>query len=200
MINVAIGDAAIEYEGREYILRPSFYAMQRIGSPEEIKEIAELCYSALARKQAGFNNNHYEINACYHVLTSCGGDDIPVELYGYFDDNGEGMPVFIEGVEPVGKMIVIANHLISKGMNGNPSAYMMRRGRSSGAKLELFNPIDYVSSAVSHLGLSFNDAWTMTMIELQRAIESKFPQSEKQKQSMMNADELRDLKKKIKRG
>ena len=31
MINVAIGDAAIEFEGREYILRPSFYSMQRIG-------------------------------------------------------------------------------------------------------------------------------------------------------------------------
>lgn len=197
MINVAIGDAAIEFEGREYILRPSFYSMQRIGSPEEIKDTAEWCFSASQRIAAGQMLIRDELYACLHVLQSCCDLDIPHELFGYYDTDGDDW-VFVEGIEPVNNLVILANLMLNNGMNGKPSAFMMRRAKTSKVKQSLFDPLEFVSSAVCHLGLSFDDAWKLTMIQLQRAIENKFPEDKKKADSMMTAAELLALKAKIK--
>lgn len=198
MPNVAIGDAAIEYGGREFILRPSFFSMQRLGSPQDIKDVTDCCYSALARHQSGAMVNHYELNACWHVITCCGGDEIPHDLFGCYDTDENGNLVFTHGAEPYGRLILLANHLLTMGIRGKPSAYMMRRARTAKQSADLFDPLEFVASAMNHLGLSTDEAWRLTMVELQRAIESKFPQDQKQKESMMSADELRALKAKIK--
>lgn len=197
MINVAIGDAAIEFEGREYILRPSFYSMQRIGSPEEIKDIAEWCFSASQRIAAGQMLIRDELYACLHVLQSCCDLDIPHELFGYYDTD-EDEWVFVEGIEPVSNLVILANLMLNNGMNGKPSAFMMRRAKTSKVNPSLFDPLEFVSSAVCHLGLSFDDAWKLTMIQLQRAIENKFPEDKKKADSMMTAADLLALKAKIK--
>jgi len=197
MLNVAIGDAAIEFEGREYILRPSFYSMQRIGSPEEIQDVAEWCFSASQRIAAGQMLIRDELYACLHVLQSCCDLDIPHELFGYYDTD-EDEWVFVEGIEPVSNLVILANLMLNNGMNGKPSAFMMRRAKTSKTKASLFDPLEFVSSAVCHLGLSFDDAWKLTMIQLQRAIENKFPEDKKKADSMMTAAELLALKAKIK--
>lgn len=197
MLNVAIGDAAIEFEGREYILRPSFYSMQRIGSPEEIQDVAEWCFSASQRIAAGQMLIRDELYACLHVLQSCCDLDIPHELFGYYDTD-EDEWVFAEGIEPVNNLVILANLMLNNGMNGKPSAFMMRRAKTSKTKASLFDPLEFVSSAVCHLGLSFDDAWKLTMIQLQRAIENKFPEDKKKADSMMTAAELLALKAKIK--
>lgn len=197
MLNVAIGDAAIEFEGREYILRPSFYSMQRIGSPEEIQDVAEWCFSASQRIAAGQMLIRDELYACLHVLQSCCDSDIPHELFGYYDVDGDGW-VFVEGIEPVNNLVILANLMLNNGMNGKPSAFMMRRAKTSKVKPSLFDPLEFVSSAVCHLGISFDDAWKLTMIQLQRAIENKFPEDKKKADSMMTAEELRALKSKVK--
>ena len=197
MINVAIGDAAIEFEGREYILRPSFYSMQRIGSPEEIQDVAEWCFSASQRIAAGQMLIRDELYACLHVLQSCCDLDIPHELFGYYDADDDEW-VFVEGIEPVNNLVILANLMLNNGMNGKPSAFMMRRAKTSKTKASLFDPLEFVSSAVCHLGLSFDDAWKLTMIQLQRAIENKFPEDKKKADSMMTAEELRALKSKVK--
>lgn len=197
MLNVAIGDAAIEFEGREYILRPSFYSMQRIGSPEEIKDAAEWCFSASQRIAAGQMLIRDELYACLHVLQSCCDLDIPHELFGYYDTD-EDEWVFVEGVAPVESLVTLANLMLNNGMNGKPSAFMMRRAKTNKVKSSLFDPLEFVSSAVCHLGLSFDDAWKLTMIQLQRAIENKFPEDKKKADSMMTAAELLALKAKIK--
>lgn len=197
MLNVAIGDAAIEFEGREYILRPSFYSMQRIGSPEEIKDAAEWCFSASQRIAAGQMLIRDELYACLHVLQSCCDLDIPHELFGYYDTD-EDEWVFVEGIEPVSNLVILANLMLNNGMNGKPSAFMMRRAKASKVNPSLFDPLEFVSSAVCHLGLSFDDAWKLTMIQLQRAIENKFPEDKKKADSMMTAEELRALKSKVK--
>lgn len=200
MINVAIGDAAIEFEGREYILRPSFYSMQRIGSPEEIKDTAEWCLSASQRIAAGQMLIRDELYACLHVLQSCCDLDIPHELFGYYDvdEINEKEWLFVEGAAPVENLVILANLMLNNGMNGKPSAFMMRRAKTNKAKPSLFDPLEFVSSAVCHLGLSFDDAWKLTMIQLQRAIENKFPEDKKKADSMMTAAELLALKAKIK--
>lgn len=198
MINVAVGDVAIEYEGHEYILRPSFYSMQRIGSPEEIKDVAEWCRSAMIRNDSGTMITMSELSACWHVLSSCCVEVIPESLYGYYDSDESGRVYFVDGDDTVHNLVVIANHLITNGINGKPSAYMMRKSRTANNKLELFDPLDFVASAMVHLGISNESAWKMTMIELQRAIETKYPQDKKQADSMMTASELRELKTKLK--
>ena len=197
MINVAIGDAAIEFEGLEYILRPSFYSVQRIGSPEEIKDVAEWCFSASQRIAAGQMLIRDELYACLHVLQSCCDLDIPHELFGYYDTD-EDEWVFIEGAAPVENLVTLANLMLNNGMNGKPSAFMMRRAKTNKVKSSIFDPLEFVSSAVCHLGLSFDDAWNLTMIQLQRAIENKFPEDKKKADSMMTAAELLALKAKIK--
>lgn len=199
MINVAVGDVAIEFEGHEYILRPSFYSMQRIGSPEEIKDVFEWCVSASVRIEHGQLLNRDELSACWHVLSSCCDEDIPAELFGYHDLDDAGNLVFIEGAEPVDRLIILANHLLVMGINGKPKPYMMRtRGGKKKNENVLFDPLEFVSAAVAQLDMSFDDAWKLRMVEFQRAIENKFPECQKKKESMMTADELRALKAKVK--
>ncbi|MGL6010326.1 MAG: DUF6246 family protein, partial [Shewanella oncorhynchi] len=132
-----------------------------------------------------------------HVLQSCCDLDIPHELFGYYDTDDDDW-VFVEGIEPVNNMVILANLMLNNGMNGKPSAFMMRRAKTSKVKQSLFDPLEFVSSAVCHLGLSFDDAWKLTMIQLQRAIENKFPEDKKKAESMMTAEELRALKSKVK--
>lgn len=182
MINVAVGDAAIEFEGREYILRPSFYAMQRIGSPEEIKDVFEWCVSASVRIEHGLLLSRDELSACWHVLSSCCDEDIPINLFGYHDANDDGILLFIEGAEPVYRLAILANHLLKFGINGKPSKYMERKSKSAkGDRSTGFDPIEFVSAAVTNLNMPFYDAWNLHMIEFQRAMDNIMPDEDKRK-------------------
>jgi hypothetical protein len=49
--NTSIGEVVISLEdGREFLLRPSFYAMNKIGSPEEIEQAINGCINSFSDK------------------------------------------------------------------------------------------------------------------------------------------------------
>jgi hypothetical protein len=196
MANTAVGEVAIYVDGQEYTLRPSFAAMQELGTPDDIQAKLSKCMAALHAEHVTV----WDLAACYSVIAACGGADIPDSWVGTiaFDDNEKAY--WTEGHDPHASLIVIANHLLSYGIAGKPSRARLRKAanaKPSDSKA-LFDPLEYVGAAIAHLGLNKDDAWNLTMVEFQRAIDAKYPPEDpKKEQSYMSADELRNLKRKV---
>jgi len=200
MINTSIGDACIEWGDEKFCFHPSFFSMQRLGEPKDIEDCAELALSGYYRARDLGVMTRSEFWTCLHILGCCETNEreISEEIYGYYDENG----VFHAGSEPVVNLGVIAWHLVNIGINGEPSERMKKLAkiRKKDTEREPFNPIEYVASAVAHLGMNQSDAWQLTMIEFQRAMESKFPPSQedqKRLDSMMTPEESKALIKRI---
>lgn len=203
MLNLSIGDAALEWrqseesEGVEFQFHPSFFSMQRIGEPEDIKYVSDMVFSAATNYSLTGAVYRREFNACVDVLQSCCDDDLPHELTGYYDEEGQ----YQEGAIELHDLIVMATHFLKFGVHGQPSRRMKSLSKfKKPQEVTLFDPVDFVTSAMAHLGVSRDDAWNMTMIEFQKAMESKYPPSEKQRKkeaSLMSRDDLRDLKARV---
>lgn len=204
MLNLSIGDAALEWrrseneEGVNFEFHPSFFSMQRIGEPEDIKFVSDTVYSAANSYSLTGAISWREFNACVDVLQSCCDDDLPHEMTGYYTESGE----FVQGAIDVHDLIVMAIHMLKFGIHGEPSKRMRALSRKDKPRdaVTLFNPVDFVTSAMAHLGISRDDAWNMTMIEFQKAMEAKFPPSEKERKkeaSLMSREDLRELKQRV---
>lgn len=198
MANIAIGEAAIYVDGQEVILRPSFANMQKIGTPEEIKETLWDCFNALQKQQAGLELHYSDILPCSIVFDACGGDLIDSKVFGQLSVSDDKIE-WIAGVEPIDNLIVMANHLLSWGINGKPSKGRLRKAANEkDGKEYLFDPLEFVGAAVAHLGMSTEDAWNLTMVEFQRIMDSKYPPIDPKKEKhYMTADELRELKQRV---
>lgn len=204
MLNLAIGDAALEWrrseneEGVNFEFHPSFFSMQRIGEPEDIKYVSDMVYQASTNYSLTGRVYRREFNACVDAIQSCCDDLLPHELTGFYDEEGH----YQEGAIELHDLIVMAIHMLKFGIHGEPSRRMKALSRKEEIKPEksLFNPIDFVMSAVAHLGISRDDAWQMTMLEFQKAMESKFPPTEKERKkeaSLMSREDLRALKQRV---
>jgi hypothetical protein len=199
MANIAIGEAAIYVDGQEVILRPSFANMQKIGSPEEIKEILWDCFNSLQKQQAGLELHYSDILPCSIVFDACGGDEIESRIFGQMSAPDADKLEWIAGIEPIDNLIVMANHLLSWGINGKPSKGRLRKAANEkDGKEYLFDPLEFVGAAVAHLGMNTADAWNLTMVEFQRIMDSKYPPIDPKKEKhYMTADELRELKQRV---
>lgn len=195
MANTAVGEVAIYVDGQEYTLRPSFAAMQELGTPEEIEARLIKCMDTLKSEYV----STWDLAACYAVIDACGGSAIPDSWVGNIQIDGE-RATWTEGTEPPSAMVIVANHLLSFGIMGKPNKARLRKAASAkpSASKSLFDPLEYVGTAIAHLGLNRDDAWNLTMVEFQRAIDAKYPpEDQKKEQSYMSADELRALKRKV---
>lgn len=86
---------------------------------------------------------------------------------------------FVGGVVPPSERVIIARHLLEHGMVGR--ARPGGDGRSAqGSYSQSFNAAEYIAAARVHLGLSSADAEAMSMTELQRMFELKFPDATRQ--------------------
>jgi len=197
MINVTIGDVEIKWGDEVYQLHPSFFSMQRLGTPKELMLTAEFCITGLVNFERGLNVLKAEISSCMEMISACCDSNMPDELLGYFDENGS----YIEGAIIMNDLLVLANHLVKYGINGEPSQYMIRRAQkhNKGQQTD-FDPLAFVYSAIVHLGVSREEAWRMNMLEYQRAMEAKFPPDDKEKAPSMTNSDLTALKKRLKRG
>ena len=196
MANTAVGEVAIYVDGQEYILRPSFAAMQELGSPEDIERKLFKCMDALKAEYV----TPWDLAACYSVIHACGGAEIPDTWVGTIEFNKEDKAYWTEGAEPPSAMVIIANHLLNFGIMGKPSKARLRKAANAkpSANKALFDPLEYVGAAIAHLGMNKDDAWNLTMVEFQRAVDAKYPPEDpKKEQSYMSADELRALKRKV---
>lgn len=178
-----IGQAVIRVGGREIFLNPSFLAMSRIGTPEEIVK-------AFVIVHAGHYPEH-RINdpvllrdvlaRCYAemVVTAANvvraSSDENISLFtGSFTTTRKGKLSYRPGKLPITHIIELARHLIRHGVMGDqpPEATTKDRGEYSNS----FDVRSFVYMAVAHLGMSESEAWNMTMTSFRAAMNAKFPE------------------------
>ncbi|MBZ5486900.1 hypothetical protein HW452_05110 [Halomonas aquamarina] len=172
--NVYAGELSITWQGRDWLFRPTLAAMAELGEPAEIVRL-------LGRIQApgadGFVAALAVLRAC-HV-----GDDDISPLIGFFKDV-RGRLRYVMGALPLQNIHVLGAKLAIAGIVGAPKP---RKG--GGKPMAAFDPAEFVGVAQAHLGLSSAEAWAMTMIEFQRAMDAKFPESESKKAEQPTEEE-----------
>lgn len=169
------GELSIHWKGRDYLFRPSLAAMSELGEPEHI---LRLLNRVQAYGRDGFVAALSVLSACYV------GDSEDIDpLIGFFKDV-RGRLRYVMGVMPLQNIHVLGAKLAIAGIVGAP------KPRSSGGKaMAVFDPSEFVGAAQAHLGLSSAEAWELTMIEFQRAMDAKFPDSDAKKNDQPTEEE-----------
>lgn len=199
MANTYAGEIGVMVGEREYLFRPSLRAIASLGNPREI--ISDYLMKLQEQPLERFSDNpwiRFEqekiwqsrlyglVQAAIRVMHACyvGNDDADWRLTGYYDER-RGKNRWVMGLMPPKNLHVIGTRLLINGVVGDPKP---RKGDKSGPARE-FNPAEYVALAQAHLGMSGKDAWDMTMIELQRALDAKFPPDDKANSGQPTVDE-----------
>lgn len=208
--------AEIDGEGREYLLRPSFYAMSQIGEPKRIE-------SAFGRVRMAMQVMVYgkayttadkpsleQLNDCINVIHACSDDNLPDALLGWFQPSrDESRLLYREGALSWKQIVVLADHLMRWGMVGEPderrSRVWVKGQQKKSDEPNLFDPAEYVGMAIHALHLSKDDAWNLTMFEFQRAFDKAYPIDESKvmpsqdeaEEAMDKARQIRERKKQM---
>lgn len=181
-ILTAIGEVGIHAGGRTYMLRPSLFAMSRLGSPEEIVETythimggAKLPPPLNAEQVAAWPGRlaRVQFSAALAVLHACAEDDLSeARLVGGINERGD----YTGGAVPPRDIVVLAQSLMRHGVNGDQEPggddeYPEERGEYSAR----FDPREHAAAAMAHLGATEAEAWAMTMTSLVGGLKSKYP-------------------------
>lgn len=169
MANIAAGELGVWLDGEEFIFRPSFRALSRMGEPKELGGL-------LNRVQQG---NRSAFAAALAVLSACCDKDIS-KLAGYYKDL-KGRLRYVQGVLPWEDVYYLGAKLLANGMAGDLSHSRrlkpMKEDDAKKAGQEEFDPAKFAAAAMVHLGLDTESAWNLTMHDFQRAMAVKFPDS-----------------------
>jgi hypothetical protein len=174
MILTEIGEVGV-YAGEQVVrLRPSLYAMSRLGDPVEIVEtFATVMGGADDEAQAG-----RLFQAALGVIYACAeGDSDPSGLFGTYESEG-GSFRYMPGAAPGEHVVALARCLLKHGITGALRPLPRRPGDDEPAYVKEFIARDHVAIAMAHLGVSERDAWNMTMTGLVGALRAKFPPAE----------------------
>ncbi len=187
MPRLSVGEFSIHLNGREFLFRPSFSALDKIGSPENITDA--FIKAQLANKD---NPTTYDIINAMIVLQSCyvGNDDI-YKLIGFTSDSKSGLPKFHYKHVPANDLIVLAKKLMIDGVVGKPKR---KPEKSNNDEQSDFNPLEFVSFAAKFFNVSMSEAWDLTMIEYQSRYAMEFPP---EKSEGMTKDKFKALQEKI---
>lgn len=156
MILTDVGEIGVYFEGREFILRPSLYAMTKLGNGQDIVAT----YALVAGGELSF---------CLAVIQACTEEDIR-DVFGFIDERLTFNKMFASA----GEIIIIAQSLMKHGIIGD-----VDRSKDDETKKkeysDSFDAKSYVSLAIAHLGVSEREAWAMTMTSIVGALRAKFP-------------------------
>lgn len=175
--------------GQDYLLRPSFEAMTRIGTPAEIvrayatihgsdvAKLLEACADTLRRipdwLSPSFNRSAEKVlSTCMHVLQACCEDDM-TPMIGEWK-GWRHCVVYRPGQMPKNDIIVLAQHLMQHGVVGKAKVRHLQR-HETGERTTEFKAFDYISAARSHFGMSRSEASQLTMTEFQMLLAAKYP-------------------------
>lgn len=175
--------------GQDYLLRPSFEAMTRIGTPAEIvrayatihgsdvAKLLEACTDTLRRipdwLSPSFNRAAEKVlSTCMHVLQACCEDDM-TPMIGEWK-GWRHCVVYRPGQMPKNDIIVLAQHLMQHGVVGKAKVRQLQR-HETGERTTEFKAFDYISAARSHFGMSRSEASQLTMTEFQMLLAAKYP-------------------------
>ncbi|WJJ59420.1 hypothetical protein [Salmonella phage ST44] len=189
-----IGEMRISLSDRSFFFKPSFRAMNEIGTPKEIVEVYAklngidyvaplqhveyLPFGAQMQVMKTISKPVYGrhvLSAAYIVMQSCCEDDISV-LIGGWKPTPRGVR-YVPGVMPVSDIIIIARNLMQHGIIGKSPLKVPERLEEQGKKTtNEFHASQYIISARTHFDMTRDDAENLSMTEFQMMIKNKYPE------------------------
>ena len=161
MILTAVGEIGVHAAGVDYKLRPSLYAMSKLGEPRDIVRV----FVNVMSEPPDFTD-------ALGVLFACCEDDVS-EVFGYNGLDGK----YIAGAASQDDVVPLARCLLKHGVTSALPALPVRADAEDQYTDE-FDARACASLAIAHLGMTSEQAWSMTMTEIMGALRAKFPQIE----------------------
>ncbi|MGL3127999.1 DUF6246 family protein [Klebsiella pneumoniae] len=175
--------------GRDYVLRPSFEAMSRLGEPEEIVRLyAEINGSDVQRvfydcdEAFGgvpdwmlpvINNLSDKIlSASMLVLQACCEEDLTRAIGEWSEIEGKIM--YLPGIMPKEDIVTLAKELMLHGIIGNAKVRRLQRHEAQETTTE-FNAAEYIAAAQTHFNIGLREASQLTMTAFQLLLAAKYP-------------------------
>uniref|UniRef100_A0AAU8GD17 Uncharacterized protein n=1 Tax=Salmonella phage vB_STmST19_KE13 TaxID=3161167 RepID=A0AAU8GD17_9CAUD len=189
-----IGEMRISLSDRSFFFKPSFRAMNEIGTPKEMVEVYAklngidyvaplqhveyLPFGAQMQVMKTISKPVYGrhvLSAAYIVMQSCCEDDISV-LIGGWKPTPRGVR-YVPGVMPESDIIIIARNLMQHGIIGKSPLKVPERLEEQGKKTtNEFHASQYIISARTHFDMTRDDAENLSMTEFQMMIKNKYPE------------------------
>lgn len=189
-----IGEMRISLSDRSFFFKPSFRAMNEIGTPKEIVEVyAKLngidyvaplqhveCLPFGAKMQVMKTISkpvygRHVLSAAYIVMQSCCEDDVSV-LIGGWKPTPRGVR-YVPGIMPVSDIIIIARNLMEHGIIGKSPLKVPERLEEQGKKTtNEFHASQYIISARTHFDMTRDESENLSMTEFQMMIKNKYPE------------------------
>ncbi len=189
-----IGEMRISLADGSFFFKPSFRAMNEIGTPKEIVEVYArlngidyvaplqhveyLPFGAQMQVMKTISKPVYGrhvLSAAYIVMQSCCGDDIAV-LIGGWKPTPRGVR-YVPGIMPVSDIIIIARNLMQHGIIGKSPLKVPERLEEQGKKTtNEFHASQYIISARTHFDMTRDEAENLSMTEFQMMIKNKYPE------------------------
>lgn len=189
-----IGEMRISLSDRSFFFKPSFRAMNEIGTPKEIVEVYAklngidyvaplqhveyLPFGAQMQVMKTISKPVYGrhvLSAAYIVMQSCCEDDISL-LIGGWKPTPRGVR-YIPGIMPVSDIIIIARNLMQHGIIGKSPLKVPERLEEQGKKTtNEFHASQYIISARTHFDMTRDEAENLSMTEFQMMIKNKYPE------------------------
>ena len=189
-----IGEMRISLSDRSFFFKPSFRAMNEIGTPTEIVEVYAklngidyvaplqhveyLLFGAQMQVMKTISKPVYGrhvLSAAYIVMQSCCEDDISV-LIGGWKPTPRGVR-YVPGIMPVSDIIIIARNLMQHGIIGKSPLKVPERLEEQGKKTtNEFHASQYIISARTHFDMTRDEAENLSMTEFQMMIKNKYPE------------------------
>ncbi|CAM33137.1 hypothetical protein VIP0032 [Salmonella phage Vi II-E1] len=189
-----IGEMRISLSDGSFFFKPSFRAMNEIGTPKEIVEVYAklngidyvaplqhveyLPFGAQMQVMKTISKPVYGrhvLSAAYIVMQSCCEDDISV-LIGGWKPTPRGVR-YVPGIMPVSDIIIIARNLMQHGIIGKSPLKVPERLEEQGKKTtNEFHASQYIISARTHFDMTRDDAENLSMTEFQMMIKNKYPE------------------------
>ena len=189
-----IGEMRISLSDRSFFFKPSFRAMNEIGTPKEIVEVYArlngidyvaplqhveyLPFGAQMQVMKTISKPVYGrhvLSAAYIVMQSCCEDDVSV-LIGGWKPTPRGVR-YVPGIMPVSDIIIIARNLMQHGIIGKSPLKVPERLEEQGKKTtNEFHASQYIISARTHFEMTRDEAENLSMTEFQMMIKNKYPE------------------------
>ena len=189
-----IGEMRISLSDKSFFFKPSFRAMNEIGTPKEIVEVYArlngidyvaplqhveyLPFGAQMQIMKTISKPVYGrhvLSAAYIVMQSCCEDDISV-LIGGWKPTPRGVR-YVPGIMPVSDIIIIARNLMQHGIIGKSPLKVPERLEEQGKKTtNEFHASQYIISARTHFDITRDEAENLSMTEFQMMIKNKYPE------------------------
>lgn len=189
-----IGEMRISLSDRSFFFKPSFRAMNEIGTPKEIVEVYAklngidyvaplqhveyLPFGAQMQVMKTISKPVYGrhvLSAAYIVMQSCCEDDVSV-LIGGWKPTPRGVR-YVPGIMPVSDIIIIARNLMQHGIIGKSPLKVPERLEEQGKKTtNEFHASQYIISARTHFDMNRDEAENLSMTEFQMMIKNKYPE------------------------